>query len=196
MKKLLGSDYLLLLLYLNNKEPIKGAVRITKMMFLFKEQIADLLKQKGLDSEQLPGFLAYNYGPFSKDVYEQIELFKNIGFVKVSDISQTEDMAEFDNWIETPFIDELLKDDDDEYKLVDNKYLKYELTALGETFVKNELLPYINSEQKKILEMFKNKITKSKIKDILYYVYSTYPEYTENSLIREKVLGDEVTNSE
>ena len=66
--KLLGSDYLLLLLYINDKEPIKGSVRLMKMMFLFNEQIAPALKKKGLDSEKLPDFIAYNYGPFSKDL--------------------------------------------------------------------------------------------------------------------------------
>ena len=32
--KLTGADFLLILLYLNEMEPIKGAVRLTKMMFL------------------------------------------------------------------------------------------------------------------------------------------------------------------
>jgi hypothetical protein len=48
MSKLIGSDYLLLLLYLDNKKPIKGAIRLTKMMFLFNEEIAPYLKKKGL----------------------------------------------------------------------------------------------------------------------------------------------------
>ena len=56
--KLLGSDYLLLLLYINGKEPIKGSVRLTKMMFLFNEQIVPVLKRNGLESEKLPEFIA------------------------------------------------------------------------------------------------------------------------------------------
>ena len=83
--KLIGADYLLLLLYLNEKEPIKGAVRLTKMMFLFEKQIAPVLKEKGLESDKLPEFFAYNYGPFSKDIYQQLDLFKSINFIEESE---------------------------------------------------------------------------------------------------------------
>ena len=71
-KKLNGADYLLLLLYLDNKSPILGAIRLEKMMFLFNNEIAPRLKETGLDSDKLPEFIAYNFGPFSKDVYEQV----------------------------------------------------------------------------------------------------------------------------
>ena len=55
MAKLNGADYLLLLLYLNNKEPILGAVRLEKMMFLFNMEIAPILKEKGLESDDRAG---------------------------------------------------------------------------------------------------------------------------------------------
>lgn len=48
MAKLNGADYLLLLLYLDNKKPILGAIRLEKMMFLFNMEIAPILKEKGL----------------------------------------------------------------------------------------------------------------------------------------------------
>ena len=67
--KMTGADYLLLLLYLDNCSAINGAIRITKMMFLFNMEIAPVLKKKGVSirDEDLPKFSAYNYGPFSKD---------------------------------------------------------------------------------------------------------------------------------
>ena len=46
-----------------------GAIRLTKMMFLFEKEIAPALKAKGLESDNLPGFIAYNFGPFSKEDY-------------------------------------------------------------------------------------------------------------------------------
>lgn len=86
--KMTGADYLLLLLYLDNCSAINGAIRITKMMFLFNMEIAPVLKKKGVSirDEDLPKFSAYNYGPFSKDVYEQVELFQSIGFIKVKNL--------------------------------------------------------------------------------------------------------------
>ena len=92
-KKLNGADYLLLLLYLDNGNPIRGAVRLMKMMFLFEKEIAPLLKNKGLDSNKLPEFIAYDFGAFSKDVYEQIDLFKSIEFIIVKNIEADEEMA-------------------------------------------------------------------------------------------------------
>ena len=44
--------------------------------------------------------MAYNYGPFSKDVYEQVELFQSIGFIKVKNLYATEEMSEVDDWEE------------------------------------------------------------------------------------------------
>ncbi len=185
-KKLIGADFLLLLLYLNNKEPINGAVRLTKMMFLFNEQIAPALKNKGLDSEKLPHFIAYNYGPFSKDVYDQIELFSGINFVKTINLNTQEQMIDVDDVVESEFIDECYLDDNELKN--DNKYLQYAITEYGSGFVESELLAEINEEQRYILEAFKNKITTMPINQLLYYVYTKYPDYTENSIIKDEVL--------
>lgn len=187
-KKMLGADYLLLLLYLNNQEPIKGAVRLTKMMFLFNKQISEALKRKGLESEQLPNFIAYNYGPFSKDVYEQIELFKSIGFVSVTDINTKEEMSGIDDVVEAEFIDECYQGDS-ELK-TENNFWEYRITDVGKGFVEKELLEDLTDEQKGILEAFKRKITEMPIKQLLYYVYTNYPDYTEKSLIKDEVLDN------
>lgn len=188
-KQLNGADYLLLLLFLNNKQPILGAIRLTKMMFLFEKEIAPILKSKGLDSENLPGFIAYNYGPFSKDVYEQIELFKGIKFIQVSNIKAEEEMAEVDDLEEAPFTDEMSNYG---YSLNnDGKYYKYQILSTGERFVNERILPDITPEQIRILSDFKKKITSLTPKQILKYVYLKYPEYAENSLIKDEVLDYE-----
>ena len=186
-KKLLGSDYLLILLYLNNKEPIRGAVRLTKMMFLFKEQIATALKQKGLDSDNLPEFISYNFGPFSKDLYDQIEFFSGIKFIKVQDVNELNEISKIDNIVEKEFIDEYFEDD--ELK-TENKYLEYSITDIGTGFVEKELLPNLNADQLDLMRSFKRKITEISIKRLLYYVYTRYPKYTENSLIKDEVLNN------
>ena len=76
-----GADYLLVLLYLDNCKPIKGAIRLTKMMYLFEQEIQPILQRSGVVSDNMPSFIAYNFGPFSKDLYEQIDFFKNIKFI-------------------------------------------------------------------------------------------------------------------
>lgn len=189
-KKLTGADYLLLLLYLNDHSPIFGAVRLTKMMFLFNKEISEALKKKNIDCGKLPDFIPYNFGPFSKDVYEQIELFSNIGFIKVTDIKTVEDMGELDDWEESPFIDETVEQENG-YIRQERKYFKYEIESLGIHFVEEKLLPELMPEQKEILERFKSKITSLSPKQILKYVYTKYPDFTENSLIKDEVLGHE-----
>lgn len=186
--KMSGSDYLLLLLYINDKESIKGAVRLTKMMFLFNEQIAPALKQKGLDSENLPDFIAYNYGPFSKDLYDQIDFFSRIDFICVRDLNEREEMSHVDNIVEKEFIDECYEDED-EIKS-ENSYREYRITDTGSGYVEQEILPQITEQQLELLRQYKQKITEMTLKQLLNYVYTRYPEYTDRSLIKDEVLNN------
>lgn len=188
-KKLNGADYLLLLLYLNEKKPIYGAIRLTKMMFLFNEEIAPLLKKSGAECQKLPEFIAYNYGPFSKDVYEQIELFRGIKFIQVTDIKAQEEMAEVDDWEEMAFTEEVSSQG---YSLNTNgSYYRYQLLSTGERFVKENIINELTAEQINILSQFKQKISELSPKQILKYVYTKYPKYTEKSLIKKEVLDNE-----
>ena len=173
-KKLNGADYLLLLLCLDNRAPIYGAIRLEKMMFLFNEEIAPRLKETGLDSDKLPGFISYNFGPFSKDVYEQVELFKGIGFLQVTDLKAREELIEADDWEEGPFDEELRYSG---FQLNEEKrYYKYQMLKLGEEYVNSKIIPELTPEQLSMLLQFKKKITSLSPKQILRYVYTKYPE--------------------
>ena len=187
--KLTGADYLLLMLYLNNCEPINSAVKLTKMMFLFNKEIAPLLRKNGATIENLPNFSPYNYGPFSKDVYEQVELFQSIAFVKVKNLYNTEEMDEVDDWEESAFIDELSEAQEPYKQTSDGKYMQYSLLKRGKEYVESEIAPQLTDVQRSLLEQFKERITRTSIKSILRYVYTKYPDMTENSLIKDEVLG-------
>nr|MBQ4457047.1 hypothetical protein [Clostridia bacterium] len=189
MAKLNGADYLLLLLYLNNKKPIYGAIRLEKMMFLFKEEIMPMMKKPGTDSAILPEFIAYNFGPFSKDVYEQIELFKGIRFVQVTDLKSTEEFDEADDWEELPYDNEFSSKG--YARRTDGCYYKYSLLKLGSDYVEAEIIPNVTRNDIEILEKFKERITALYPKQLLKYVYTKYPEYTTESLIKDEVLDDD-----
>lgn len=186
-----GADYLLLLLYLNKCAPIKSAVRLTKMMFIFEKEIVPLLKQQGLTIDKLPEFIPYNYGPFSKDVYEQVELFQSISFIRVQDLYRdSEDMDEVDDWEESAFIDELSENESAYSRKSDGKYLKYSLIKRGQDYVISEIVPFFSAEQLDLLGQFKKRITDTSVKAILKYVYTKYPSMIEKSLIKKEVLGN------
>jgi uncharacterized protein len=189
-KKLKGADYLLLLLFLDNKAPILGAVRLEKMIFLFNNEISSKLKENGLESEKLASFIAHNFGPFSKDIYEQIEFFRGIGFVKVTNLNSNNELEEIDEWEESTFIDEIWNDEKG-ISIPNRKFMKYELTKVGEDYVNEKLISSISDKQFEMLEKFKKQIEKISIKDLLHYVYVNYPEYTKNSLIKDEVLNSE-----
>lgn len=189
--KLTGADYLLLLLYLDNCSAINGAIRITKMMFLFNKEIAPLLKKKGvaISEDDLPKFSAYNYGPFSKDVYEQAELFQSIGFIKIKNLYASEEMSEVDDWEESAFETEFSEGTSPYLSNQDGKFMQYKLLSLGKKYVENEIIPQLTTDQLSVLTAYKERIVHTSPKTILRYVYTKYPEMTENSLIKDEVLG-------
>lgn len=187
--KLNGPDYLLLLLYLDNSKPIKGAIRLTKMMYLFEKEIEPELKKSGIESTNLPNFFAYNFGPFSKDLYEQVEFFQNIQFISTENINATEEMGEVDDWkgiwfdgVSAPM---------DLGNAIDSKYMKYCIKERGIKYVEKKILPFLNPNQIRLLEQFKSKIVKTTAKNILKYVYTKYPESAENSQIKKDILGED-----
>lgn len=189
-KKLKGADYLLLLLFLDNKAPIFGAVRLEKMIFLFNKEISNKLKEIGLETEKPASFIAHNFGPFSKDIYEQVEFFRGIGFVKVTNLNSNNELEEIDEWEESTFIDEIWNDEKG-ISIPNKKFMKYEITKIGAEYVNERLIPLISDTQFQLLELFKIQIQKITIKDLLHYVYINYPEFTKNSLIKDEVLNGE-----
>ncbi len=189
--KLTGADALLLLLYLDNQSPIDGAIRMIKMMFLFEKEIAPAIKKKGLDTEKLPDFFAYNYGPFSKDVYEQLDLFSSIKFIRIDNLKAKDEFIEVDDWQDQPFINEIYETDTDADFDGDGKYYRYSLEELGANYVKEHISENIPDESIRLLTDFKRKIVSLSPKAILKYVYTNYPDYTKKSVIKDEVLGSE-----
>jgi uncharacterized protein YwgA len=188
--KLNGADYLLTLFYLpdGKSTPIEGKTRITKMMFLFNKEIYPKLDVTDITSEDLlPKFVAYNYGPFSKDVHEQLYIFCNIGFLSIKERElNIVDSEELD------VTDDLEGIEDVNDKLVGGNPTveQFVLTDRGKNFVKEKILSLLTSTQIEILTKFKERIITMPLKDILSYVYRKYPDFIENSLIKEQVLGN------
>lgn len=189
--KITGADALLLMLYLDDQSSIDGAIRLTKMMFLFDNEIVPILNRNGLELENLPEFFAYNYGPFSKDVYEQLDLFSSIKFIRIVNLNSQDKLMEVDDWQEQPFIDEIYESDSDAELDADGKYFRYRIEKLGKLFVEENILNNITSDNIELLTQFKKKINTLSPKAILKYVYTNYPEYAKNSIIKDEVLGSE-----
>lgn len=189
--KLSSSDYLLLLLALDDKKPIVGAIRLMKMMFLFDKEIAPVITKKGAQMDVRPDFIAYDFGPFSKDIYEQIEFFETLKFIKTSQVSTSDSTEELDDW-ETLYGEDVFDVElkDGYRKLhIDYKSVRYSLAERGEKYVAQKIIPELSAEIINLLQEFKRKINSITTQQLLYYVYSRYENYTTASKIKDRVLG-------
>lgn len=189
--KLSSSDYLLLLLALDDKKPIVGAIRLMKMMFLFDKEIAPVIEKKGAQMDVRPDFIAYDFGPFSKDIYEQIEFFETLKFIETSQVGTSDSTDELDDW-ETLYGEDVFDVElkDGYRKLhIDYKSICYSLAERGEKYVNQKIIPELSAELINILQEFKKKINSVTTQQLLYYVYSRYENYTTASKIKDRVLG-------
>lgn len=185
--KISGKHILLMLIYSSgksskNNEPIDGRTRIIKMMFLFREEIKkDFLKDKNVELISFPEFFPWKYGPFSKDVYNDIEFFINNEFI-ASKILDTEmrgyEIEEYLNWIE----DYAFEDEKELLNNIQNEE-RYFLTAKGEEYINTKFIINITENQKDIVSKFKQRINRASLDAILRYTYLKYPEYTKKSKI-------------
>ena len=186
-----GKHILLLLLYSPGKkndinEPVVGRTRMIKMMFLFEKEISEeFFENTDVKLISFPEFYAWHYGPFSKDVYNDIEFFINNDFIKSESLKSKMDRAEleeYENWVE-----DYALEDDTTFSTIRNEE-RFKLTEKGISFVKEKLLPRITNNQKEILAKFKERINKADLKAIMRYTYLNYSEFTEESKIKDQVL--------
>jgi uncharacterized protein YwgA len=186
MLKVSGKHILLLLLYSPGKttefnEPITGRIRIVKMMFLFDKEIKkSFFKDVDIELVSFPEFFPWNYGPFSKDVYNDIEFFINNGFIDTQlEAKEKTDMEmdEFEDWIK-----DYIFDDEEEllFPYVRNVEC-FQLTSKGLEFFKEKMYGQLSDNQKEIIIKFKERINEATPQAILRYTYLKYPEYTSKS---------------
>lgn len=193
--ELSGKDLLLALLYspgVNEKcnEPIVGRTKLTKMVYLFEKEV---YKQFFSDINiTLPEFEPYHYGPFSKQLFDDLRFFMSIGFIEAQDtlvpISSAEkyeisiDMDD-DCWDCASF---------EEHN--DDVELKYYLSSSGKKYVEENIWNNFSEVQQNNLLKFKAKINSISLDSLLNYVYNKYPEDTTKSRIAERYLGGDDDN--
>ncbi len=183
-------DILLLLLYSPGcagkaNEPIVGRTRLVKMLYLFKKEAMEYFR-KGteIDEDSFYCFYAWNFGPFSTEVYDDITFFLLRGFVQ-SSISESqalpESEAEWEQWSSRSGVatDENVCDEyNDE---------EFQLTKKGLRFTE-ELYDTLTRSQKTHLREFKVRTSAAPLRALLRYVYSNYPDDATQSQIKDEVL--------
>jgi len=192
-KEMNGKDLLLAFLYspgvaTATNEPIVGRTKLTKMMFLFEKQIYSRFFEDTLQIE-LPVFEPYYFGPFSKQLFEDLSFFESIGMIKSEEttiplsaadkIERDGVFDEEDEWAEASF--------DDMSGLYE---LSYALTQSGKKYVADKVWPLFTDIQIEKLVAFKAQINRISLDSLLRYVYKQYPDEARKSIIASRYLGE------
>ncbi|MCD4823059.1 MAG: hypothetical protein K8S55_00490 [Phycisphaerae bacterium] len=184
-------DILLLLLYSpgrgeNSNEPITGRTRLVKMLFLFKEEALPYFKHEtDIPEDEFYEFFPWNFGPFSRDVYDDLTFFTLRGFVEANEVEENtlpESAAEWEEWLSlsgSSISDESISEYQEE---------SFRLTEKGCDFAK-QLYETLSSPQRKLLREFKKRTSIVPLQALLQYVYENYENMTTRSTIKEQVLG-------
>src|SRR6187401_2326843 len=175
-------DVLLLLLYSPGRgervnEPISGRTRLTKMLFLFKEEVPPhFRKGTQIDSDNFYQFFAWDFGPFSAQVYDDLTFFMLRGFIQSSiskDESLPESAAEWEKW-------QAVADTNDHDEYPEYEEEEFSLTPKGVEFTAG-LFEQLSSNQKTLLQEFKVRTGTASLRALLRYVYQRYPNQTTKS---------------
>jgi hypothetical protein len=181
-------DILLLLLYVPGvtqkfNEPIRGRTRITKLMFLFVQEYYkrfDFDKKIHESPEKL--FVPYKYGPFSEELFSNLEFFENIDFISGEPdargdvpLAEIEEMEEFDEGLLLENLPSARSDREYQEDV-------FRLTKKGENYAQ-QLYDDLSERQKDALRDLKTKYGSISLFSLLQYVYKLYPKYTTESEI-------------
>jgi uncharacterized protein YwgA len=183
-------DLLLLLLHAKGArgmvaEPIVGRTRLMKMIFLFDKELRhDFRMGTAVEDAAIPSFEPYDFGPYSSQVYSDLEFLVDLGFVRVSavgDVLPAEEAAEYDYWRATA-----ADAAEDEAELE-----QFTLTSTGCRFVERGRAGELTDPQWALLNEFKARCTGTSLRSLLKYVYAKYPETTTRSKIRDQIIPAE-----
>lgn len=189
-KEISSKDFLLSLLYSPGRydlinEPIIGRTKLTKMVFLFDKE----LKKEFLNDDisiEIPDFEPYNYGPFSKELFDDLNFFLSIGLIYAEETLIPISSADKDE-IENGFDDDWTNAKFDEEDF-DDFEMKYSLSMQGKKYVDENVWSLYSDIQKETLKKFKAQINAISLDTLLRYVYNKYPDSAKKSLIYEKYL--------
>jgi hypothetical protein len=169
----LGTDLILLLMSAptrieSARNRLNGITRLEKLLFLADRET----EIKKLITEPLV-FVAYNFGPYSKQIYEAVEILEEASLLTEE---RRVDGQDLDGMEEAERIDDT----------IDYSERKFELTPDGIAI--SDYLGSRNPEIIRALTIIKDQYAALSLRELIRYVYTKYPESAENSIIRDKVL--------
>jgi len=165
-----------------------GITRLQKYIFLLEKEGSLTLSDEGFD------FVPYKKGPYSSQLYDDLEFLENLGLLESQITSvATDDEAEE---MEALTFDFLMGDEgkakasEEGLAATEDAYeeRRFRLTKKGRERVERLLNDQAFSAVVDSVRRVKSRFVNHSLNDLLYYVYTHYPEMTTESDIRGKVL--------
>lgn len=171
---LIAPDLVLLLLNAPTRWPeadgrINGITRLEKLLFLMDREIGSTIRL-----QQPFEFEAYHYGPYSREVYEAVELLEEAGLLEEersltdSDLDRAEELSYSDMATEISY--------ERRFRLTDQGRLVASYLGNAHESISDEI------------SALKDRYSGLSLQNLIYHVYTEYPDYTTKSVIREKVM--------
>lgn len=173
-EQLVGPDLILLMLRatgsgrVDERDRVNGITRLEKLLFL-ADQESPLPGQV----EEAFRFKAYNYGPYSKQVYEAVDLLEEAQLIREEKALEGKPLDAMEG----------AELDLEEVEGVERRFF---LTHEGQAVA--DLLSRSNPAMWELISSTKKKYGSMPLRRLIQYVYRRYPKYAEASLIRDRVL--------
>jgi uncharacterized protein YwgA len=171
-----GTDMILALLYAGGSrkaqnEEVVGNTRLVKLLFLLAQETS--LKKYMTDFN----YDAYNFGPFSPELFDALQALINAGLVKAVNSDSEGYLDEADRFhIERQV---------DEGESAKNTII-YTLTSDGE-LVGSALFQALSKAEQNELITIKRVFNSSTLRKLLQYVYRKYPKFKTEYIIKDYV---------
>jgi len=175
-----------------------GITRLQKYLYLLEKE--GKITSAGESFE----FQAYKAGPYSSKLYDDLEFLENLGLIKSEVTAEATDAEATE--IEELSFDDLMGDGSEQDLMGDGskqtdgeqydgfgasdayEERRFILTDTGrkkveELLAKKEYIPVVDAVRK-----IKSRFNNHSLSDLLFYIYTKYPEMAVESEIRDKIL--------
>lgn len=180
------TDLVLLLLYATDKEgrpnaPVRGITRLEKYVFLAVKESNILASASNVDDQFR--FRPYKMGPFSPEVYDEVDFLKALGLVHDAPYKDPSGSAQVEwNALITDQI--LSKYQKEEAVSSQSGDAIYSLTPKG-IEIARRLYENLTPAEREFLTNLKKRFNHMSLREFLRYVYKKYPEYATKSEIKD-----------
>lgn len=157
------TDVVFILFYF--AESIRGVTKLQKLLFLIEQETGFF---EEYEEEVAFDFAPYKMGPFSDEVYSEIEFLLQLSAIESTPMKQSGGLNQ-------------------SHSRLSNK--EFCITSKGEK-IASQLVDVLEPEYEEELQELVEEYNTMDLNELLRYVYTEYPEYTTESEIKDEVFSE------